>query len=77
MVTSTLPPDSRAQTFSLYIYLAIHGGGDTYGACALGHQLLLFQDRKNGTCNLALLHRDYIVHILAHQVKGQVAGVLT
>ena len=65
-----------ADLLALNVHLMVHGGGDAHSACALGHQLLLFQYGQDGAGDLALRHRHHLVHILPAHIEGQVTGGL-
>ena len=54
----------------------VHGGGDAHRACALGHQLLLFQHGQDGAGDLALADRHHLVYVLTAHLERQVAGGL-
>ena len=45
-------------------------------ACALGHQLLVLHQRKDGGCGLVLSDGDNVVHILLAELIGQLTGGL-
>ena len=65
-----------AHRFALGVHLVVHGGGDAHGACALGHQLLLFQHRQDGAGDLALADRHHLVYILPAHIERQITGSL-
>ena len=65
-----------AHRFALGVHLVVHGGGDAHGACALGHQLLLFQHRQDGAGDLTLADRHHLVHVLTAHIERQITGSL-